>query len=137
MHEEIHVEYLLLPFTVITMKAFLLTAILILPCLAFANTTISPEATKELAVMTTKLKLSVSQQNKIRPMLANEFAKRQAIQDNTTLGDKQKHDQIGAIHRATCKQIKTVFTPEQMAKIENDMHHPSPTSSTSGKKTGT
>lgn len=116
------------------MKAFLLAAIVVLPCLAFAETTtISPEATKELAVMTTKLKLSVNQQDKIRPMLANEFAKRQVVLHNTTLSDKQKHDQIGAIHRATCKQIKTVFTPEQMAQIENDMNHSSPTTSTGSK----
>ena len=116
------------------MKAFLLAATLILPCLAFAkNTTVSPEANRELAVMTTKLNLSVSQQNRIRPILANEFAKRKAVQDNTTLSDQQKHAQIGVIHRAACKQIKAVFTPEQMAQIENDMNHSSSTSSTSSK----
>ena len=116
------------------MKAFLLAAIALLPCLAFAETTpIAPEANKELSVMTTKLKLSASQQNKIRPILANEFAKRQAVQNNTSLSDQQKHDQIGSIHRAACKQIKTVLTPEQMTQVENDMNHSSRTSSTSRK----
>lgn len=131
---EVHIEYSGVMSNVKAMKAFLLAAIVVLPCLALAeSTTISPEATKELTVMTSKLKLSVSQQNKIRPMLANEFTKRQAVQDNTTLSDKQQHDQIGAIHRATCKQIKTVLTPGQMAQIENDMNHSSPTTSTGSK----
>ena len=121
--KEFRVEYAQLELTVNTMKAVLLAAIALLPCLAFAeSTTISPEATQELAVMTARLKLSVTQQNKIRPMLAAEFTKRQAVQDNTSLSDKQKRDRIGVIHRATCKQIKAVFTPEQMAKIEHDMN---------------
>ena len=89
------------------------------------------EASRELAVMTAKLNLSPSQQNKIRPILVSEFAKRKSIEDNTTLSDKQKHDEIGAVHRAACQQIKTVFTPAQQAQIDEGMKHPSPTSSTS------
>ena len=116
------------------MKTALIVSLALFPCFGFAGTsptTTVSEANRELAVMTTKLKLSPSQQNKIRPILVSEFSKRKSIEDNTTLSDKQKHDQIGTAHRAACQQIKTVFTPEQMAQIDEGMKHPSPTSSTS------
>lgn len=112
------------------MKASLLATIAFLPCLAFAeasSTTTPPEVTQQLSVMTGKLKLSQSQQDKIRPMLVAEWNKKQSI-EKSTLSDKQKHDQIGANHRAACQQIKMVFTSEQMAQIEGEMNHSSPTS---------
>ena len=122
----------------IPMKITPLTVLLFLPCLALAespSTVISPEVTKQLAVMTANLKLTSAQQNKIRPILAYEAEKKTAIESNTTLSDKQKHDQVGTVHRAALQQIKKVFTPEQMKLIESDMHHSSSssTSSTAGK----
>ena len=83
--------------------------------------------------MTSRLKLSQSQQDKIRPILVAEANKKQSI-ENSTLSDKQKRDQIGANHRAACQQIKKVFTPAQMAQIEDEMNHSSSPSSTRSKK---
>jgi len=108
-----------------------------LPCFALAetpSTTVSPEVTKELATMTANLKLTPEEQNKIRPILAYEASKKEAVDKNTTLSEKQKHDQVGTIHRAALQQIKKVFTPEQMKLIEDGMNHPgsSPTSPTAG-----
>ena len=103
-----------------------LLALACLPCLALAeptSTATPPEVTKELGVMTANLKLSPAQQEKIRPILAYEAAKRKAIESNTTLSVKQRHDEIGTIHRAALQQIKKVFTPEQMKLIEDDMNH--------------
>ena len=117
------------------MKPSLLAAIAFLPCIAFAgtgSTSTPPDVTQQLSVMTTKLKLSQSQQDKIRPILVAESNKKQSI-EKSTLSDKQKHDQIGANHRAACQQIKKVFTPEQMSQIEDEMNHSSPTSPTSAK----
>ena len=58
-----------------------------------------------------------------------------AIESSTTMSEKQKHDQVGTVHRAALQKIKKIFTPEQMKLIEADMNHSSPssTSSTSGK----
>ena len=78
--------------------------------------------------MTDRLKLSQSQQDKIRPILVAEWNKKKSIENSTT-SDKEKHDQIGANHRAACQKIKTLFTPAQMARIEEEMNHP-PASST-------
>jgi len=114
------------------MKTSLLAAIAFLPCLAFAGTnpttTTPPEVTKELSVMTGKLKLSQSQQDKIRPVLVAEWNKKKSIESGT-LSAKEKHDQIGANHRAACQKIKTLFTPAQMAQIEKEMNR-SPASAT-------
>ncbi len=120
------------------MKITPLLVLSCLPLLALAeppSTAISPEVTKELATMTANLKLTPAQQDKIRPIMAYEAQKRAAVESNTTLSEKQKHDQIGTIHRAALQQIKKVFTPEQMKLIEDDMNHSSSssTSSTSGK----
>lgn len=118
------------------MKSPLLASIVLFPCLTLAKTsptTISPEVTQELEVMTSRLKLTQTQQDKIRPILATESDKKKDVQDKTNLSDKQKHDQIGAIHRAALQQIKAVFTPEQLALINEGMNHPSPTSSSSTK----
>ena len=86
-----------------------------------------------METMTTRLKLSQTQQDRIRPILASEAEKKKQVQDKTNLSDKQKHDQIGAIHRAALQQIKAVFTPEQLALINEGMNHPSPTSADSTK----
>ena len=114
------------------MKISLLAAIAFLPCLAFAGTTTTPpEVVQNLSVMTSRLKLSQSQQDKIRPILVAEWNKKQSIQDST-LSDKQKHDQIGANHRAALQKIKAVFTPAQMAQIEQEQDHPSTSSTHAG-----
>lgn len=113
------------------MKRSLLTTLALLPCFALAATSptsIPPDVAHELSVMTTKLKLSESQQDRIRPILVAEFNKKQAI-ENSTLSDRQKHDQVGSNHRAALQKIKALFTPEQLALIEEDQNHPS-TSST-------
>jgi len=75
--------------------------------------------------MTEKLKLSPAQQDAIRPILVAEAAQKKAIQDNTTLSDKEKQEQSFAVHRMSLQQIKALFTPEQMALIEDGMKHTS------------
>lgn len=110
------------------MKIPLLATIAFLPCFAFAgtiSTVIPPDVTQELSVMTSRLNLSQSQQDKIRPILVAEWNKKTSI-ENSTLSDKQKHDQEGANHRAALQKIKVLFTPAQMAQIEQGQNHPSP-----------
>ena len=114
------------------MKTSLLAAIAFLPCLGFAgtiSTVTPPEVTQELSVMTSRLNLSQSQQDKIRPVLIAEWKNKQSI-EHGTLSEKQKHNQIGANHRAALQKIKVLFTPEQIAQIEQEQNHPSASSTT-------
>jgi hypothetical protein len=83
-----------------------------------------PQPTAELKVMTERLHLSQSQQNQIAPILVAEADKIKSIQDEPTLSAQEKHDQTGAVHRAALQQIKAVFTPEQLALIEQGQDHP-------------
>jgi len=78
--------------------------------------------------MTERLKLTPAQQDEIKPILVAEADKRKAIMGDTTLTPQQKHEQTGAVHRASLQQIKAFFTPEQMALIEQGMNHPAPSS---------
>ncbi len=123
------------------MKAILFTVLASLTCIAFGadscSTSECPQQTNQqvpydptaiLQGMTAKLKLSASQQDGIKPILIAEADKRKSIQADTTLSDKQKHDQIGVIHRAACQQIKVLFTADQLAQIDRDQNHQSQTS---------
>jgi len=81
--------------------------------------------------MTTRLTLSQSQQDKIRPILVAEWNKKQSI-ESSTVSNQQKHDQEGANHRAALQKIKALFTTQQMALIEQEQNHPSPSSTNPG-----
>ena len=98
-------------------------ALALLPCFALAEPTSQVDVAKQLEVITTNLKLSPSQQGKVKAILVEEAAKRKAIEENTKLTEKQRHEQVGTIHRASCQQMKAVFTPEQQKLIEEDMNH--------------
>ena len=116
------------------MKTLLLVALAVFPSLAWADSSptttapnpLPPQPTEELKVMTERLNLSRSQQDAIAPILVREANQRKSVQDDTKMSDQQKHDQIGVIHRAALQQIKALFTPEQMALINQGMNHPQP-----------
>ena len=93
------------------------------PSTTGANSAI-PDPTTELQVMTERIKLTPSQQAAIKPILVDEFKKRTAIEDNTSLTVQQKHDQTGVVHRAALQEIKAIFTPAQQALIEQEQDHP-------------
>ena len=119
--------------TVTLMKTSLLAIFSFLPCLALADSSSTstspggvPDPTAELKVMTDRLNLSPSQQEAIKPILVAEADKRKSIEDDTTLSVQEKHDQTGEVHRASLQQIKALFTPEQMAQIEQGQAHPQP-----------
>ena len=76
--------------------------------------------------MTERLHLSQSQQDQIAPILVAESNQRTAIQNDPSLDAQEKHDQTGVVHRAALQQIKALFTPEQMAVIEQGQDHPQP-----------
>jgi len=113
-----------------------LLAFLVIPSFALADTTsattaasapnsTAPQPTEELKVMTQRLNLSQSQQDAIGPILVTEANNRKSIMDNTTLTPLQRHEQLGANHRASLQQIKALFTPDQLALINQEQAHPS------------
>ena len=102
-----------------------LLALALFPCLALAESTVQVDVAKQLEVISTNLKLSPNQQGKVKAILVEEAAKRKVIEGNTKLTEKQRHDQVGVVHRASCQQMKAVFTPEQLKLIEADMNHTS------------
>jgi hypothetical protein len=110
---------------------FALILLLSLPCVAKADSPTSPnggvpQPTAELKVMTERLHLSQDQQDQIAPILVAEANQRTAIQNDSSLSVQEKHDQTGVVHRAALRQIKALFTPEQLAIIEQAQAHPQP-----------
>jgi hypothetical protein len=117
------------------MKTLLVAALITLPCWAWADSPTSPttstapnaqapQPTQELKVMTERLGLTQAQQDQIAPILVAEAKDRKGIEDNTTLSPQEKHVQTGMIHRVALQEIKAVFTPTQMALIEQGQDHP-------------
>ena len=82
--------------------------------------------------MTERIKLTPSQQAAIKPMLVAEFKQRKAIEDITSLTAQQKHDQTGTVHRAALQEIKAIFTPAQLALVEQEQDHPAVSSTNPG-----
>ena len=126
-----------LRFLIARMKILPVALFAVLSGLASAETTapstsIPAEVVQNLSVMTTRLKLTPSQQDRIRPILVEELRQKQLI-EKSTLSDKQKFDQVGANHRAALQKIKAVFTPAQLAQIEDEMDHPAASSTNPGK----
>ena len=124
------------------MKTLFRAFLVLLPAVALADsspTTIKPvttttapanipDPTQELQVMTERLKLSAGQQAAIKPILVAEYDRRKTIEGNPGLSAQQKHDNVGTVHRAALQQIKAIFTPQQLAQIEQEQDHPSPSS---------
>ncbi len=99
---------------------------------ATPSTTVPAEVVQNLMVMTTRLNLTLTQQDRIRPILVEELRQKQLI-EKSTLSDQQKFDKVGTNHRAALQKIKAVFTPAQLAQIEDEMDHPAASSTNPGK----
>jgi hypothetical protein len=80
-----------------------------------SNEKMMPTPEIQLKRLTTGLKLTVEQQNKIRPILIDEFAKlkefRQA--ENLNLTPKQIQEKVEMLRSETADKVQAVLTPEQ------------------------
>lgn len=80
-----------------------------------------PDQNKELEYMTYRLKLTPTQRDQIKTILADQSSKTDAIYHDASLSEDQKHQQIDALHQDTYKQVEAVLTPEQLALFQ-EMH---------------
>lgn len=74
--------------------------------------------------MTERIGLSQEQQDKIAPLLVEEAKSYKTIQHDHSLTPQEKQAKYGEVHRTTVRQIRTYFTPAQMAQIEQGQDHP-------------
>jgi len=84
-----------------------------------ASEKMMPAPEEQLKRLTEGLKLTVEQQNQIRPMLANEFAKQKEIMLDDNLSPKQIQLLVEALRSETVAKMKTVLTPEQKVTLDS------------------
>ena len=125
------------------MKLPLIVTLAFLPCLALAqssssNSTSSAPTTRpsetahnyshkspkqQLAWLTTKLGLNVTQQGQIGPVLVSKDAQMKTISGDTSLTEKQKHDQMGSLFESSNKQVESFLTSDQATQFEAMRQH--------------
>jgi Spy/CpxP family protein refolding chaperone len=76
----------------------------------------SPEG--HLQMLSEKLNLTDDQKTKLRPIMQDEAQQLRAVHDDTSLSPEQKSAKMKAIRETFHKQINTVLTPEQQAKLK-------------------
>jgi Spy/CpxP family protein refolding chaperone len=107
------------------MKAFrraLLIAGLLFSLSAFAQgpgrrgPMMDPE--QQLKHLTTELKLSADQQEKIKPILQSQVDEMKKLREDTSLSREERMPKMRGIHEETNKKINAVLTEEQQKKYE-------------------
>lgn len=84
-----------------------------------ANEKMMPAPEEQLKRLTKGLKLTVEQQNQIRPMLTAEFAQLKEIRQDDSNGPKQIQAKVEELRKATVVRMQTVLTPEQKETLES------------------
>src|SRR5580765_7092243 len=67
----------------------------------------------EIHKLAKQLRLSSEQEKQLTPVLQQEVPKVEAVQNNKSLTNAQKAEQLGAIHQQTDPQVKSILTPAQ------------------------
>ena len=86
------------------MKTLLVAALVLVPCLALADSTNAPAMPSELTGLT------LAQQKLGQQFLASEAKKKKAIEDAKSMSPQQKEVQISSLHRDTLSQIQELKT---------------------------
>jgi protein CpxP len=64
-----------------------------------------------------QLNLTEDQEEKLKPILADEFKQMRAVGEDTSLTQDQKRDKMKQIHEAARPQVQAILTPEQQQKF--------------------
>lgn len=78
---------------------------------------------RELERLTQQLGLSSDQQAQIRPILVDRQQKMQALMQNQSLSEQDRHQQMRGIAEASRAGIKAVLTDEQKQKFDAMREH--------------
>jgi Spy/CpxP family protein refolding chaperone len=76
------------------------------------------DPSKHLARMTTCMGLSAEQQAKIKPILEENYAQKQAVHADKTLTKEQRRAKMQELRGQLHEKIKPVLTPEQLKKFD-------------------
>ena len=82
----------------------------------------APDPQKQAEMISKKLNLSADQTAKLAPILADRAQKFQALMQDQSLTQDQRHAQMKAIHQNTEQQLATVLTPDQMQQLKSMRH---------------
>ncbi len=64
-----------------------------------------------------QLNLTQDQQDKLRPILADEIQQMRTVRDDTSLSDDQKREKMNQIRQTAAPKIQAILTPEQRQKL--------------------
>jgi Spy/CpxP family protein refolding chaperone len=82
----------------------------------------APNPQKQAEMISKKLNLSADQTAKLTPILADRDQKFQALMQDQSLTQDQRHAQMKAIRDNTQQQLATVLSPEQMQQLKSMKH---------------
>jgi glucose/arabinose dehydrogenase len=81
-----------------------------------ANEQMMPSPEVQLTRLAKGLKLTTEQQNRIRPLLVEEYARLKEIRQDDNLSPKQIQARVEALRNETATSMQAVMTPEQKEK---------------------
>ncbi len=64
-----------------------------------------------------ELNLTDEQKAKVKPILADEGKQMQAVKEDTSLSQEQRHEKMKQIHETADSQINDILTPDQQKKF--------------------
>ena len=71
--------------------------------------------------MTKQLNLTSEQQEKVRPILENQFKQMQAVRQDTSLSRQDRMSKMRSLHQDTMSQIKPLLNSDQQQKLDQMM----------------
>jgi Spy/CpxP family protein refolding chaperone len=83
-----------------------------------ANEKMMPAPEVQLERLTKGLQLTVEQQNQIRPILNDEYAKLKELRQDDSLTPKQIQAKVEVLRNETVAKMQTVLAPEQKEKYD-------------------
>jgi Spy/CpxP family protein refolding chaperone len=79
-----------------------------------------------------ELGLTDDQKTKFKAVLADQQTQLRSLRADTSLAPEDKRAKAKEIRAATLTQLKTILTPDQLAKWQNLMQHAHPSAATGG-----
>ncbi|MGB9106639.1 MAG: hypothetical protein WCC59_17940 [Terriglobales bacterium] len=82
-----------------------------------------PSPQQHLDHLSRMLNLTDDQKAKIKPILETESTQMQSLHQDTSLSLQDRHTKMSGIHENTMSQIRSVLTPDQLAKLDSMKQH--------------